>query len=162
MFPPGHPYSWLTIGSHADLEAASLEDVHAFFRRWYGPNNATLAIGGDVDREQALAWVQKYFGPIPRGPAVEAPRPQPARLSAETRLVLEDKVQLPQLELAWPGTTRDSGDDAALDMLAQVLSASKSSVLDRALTVDQVLASQVSASNDSNSSPRRVSVASCE
>ena len=55
MFPSGHPYSWLTIGTHADLEAASLEDVHSFFRRWYGPNNATLAIGGDVDREQALA-----------------------------------------------------------------------------------------------------------
>jgi zinc protease len=149
MFPPGHPYSWLTIGSHADLEAASLEDVHAFFRRWYGPNNATLAIGGDIDREQALAWVQKYFGPIPRGPEVAAPSPQPTRLTAETRLVLEDKVQLPQLELAWPGTTLHSGDDAALDMLAQVLSASKSSVLDRALTVEKVLASQVSASNDS-------------
>lgn len=149
LFPAGHPYSWLTIGSHEDLEAASLEDVHAFFRRWYGPNNATLAIGGDVDREQALAWVQKYFGPIPRGPAVEPPSPQPARLASETRLVLEDKVQLPQLELAWPGTTHYSGDDAALDMLAQVLSASKSSVLDRALTVERVLASQVSASNRS-------------
>lgn len=149
MFPPGHPYSWLTIGSHADLEAASLEDVQAFFRRWYGPNNATLAIGGDVDREQALAWVNKYFGPIPRGPAIEAPRPQPARLAAETRLVLEDKVQLPQIELAWTGTTHYSADDAALDMLAQVLSASKSSVLDRALTVERQIANSVSASNSS-------------
>ncbi|HVS17881.1 MAG TPA: pitrilysin family protein [Planctomycetota bacterium] len=149
MFPPGHPYSWLTIGSHADLEAASLEDVHAFFRRWYGPNNATLAIGGDIEREAALALVQKYFGPIARGPQVAAPRPQPARLEAEVRLVLEDQVQLPQLDLAWPGTTHYSGDDAALDMLARVLSASKSSVLDRALTVERQLASRVSASNGS-------------
>ena len=149
MFPPGHPYSWLTIGSHEDLEAASLEDVHAFFRRWYGPNNATLAIGGDIDREAALAWAQKYFGPIPRGPEVAAPRPQPAHLEAEQRLVIEDQVQLPQLDLAWPGTTQYSGDDAALDMLARVLSASKSSLLDRALTVERQLASQVSAFNAS-------------
>lgn len=149
MYPAGHPYSWLTIGSHEDLEAASLEDVHAFFRRWYGPNNATLAIGGDIDREQALAWVERYFGPIPRGPEVETPRPRPAPLAAETRLVLEDKVQLPQLDLTWPGTTQYSGDDAALDMLARVLSASKSSLLDRSLTVERQLAERVSASNGS-------------
>ncbi len=149
MFPREHPYSWLTIGSHEDLEAASLDDVHAFFRRWYGPNNATLAIGGDVQREQVLELVRKYFGPIPRGPEVGAPRLQPVHLDQGQRLVQEDEVQLPQLEISWPGTTRYGADDAALDMLAMVLSENRSSVLDRSLTVDRVLAQRVSARNAS-------------
>jgi len=150
MYPAGHPYSWLTIGSHEDLEAATLEDVHAFFRRWYGPNNATLAIGGDVDRDEVLALVETYFGPIPRGPEVQAPTPRPARLERSVRLVQEDDVQLPQLNVSWPGTHRYSEDDAALDLLAMVLSENKASILDRALTVDRVLAQGVSARNSSS------------
>ena len=149
MFPPGHPYSWLTIGTHADLEAATLEDVQAFFRRWYGPNNATLVVAGDVDGEHALELVRRYFGPIPRGPAVPPTRPQPAHLDQSVRLVQTDEVQLPQLTLSWPGCTRFGADDAALDMLAMVLSENRSAVLDRALTVEHVLARRVSASNAS-------------
>src|SRR6188768_2466519 len=68
LYPADHPYSWTTIGSMDDLNAASIEDVSGFFRRWYGPNNATLAIGGDVDTEEVLALAERYFGSIPRGP----------------------------------------------------------------------------------------------
>jgi zinc protease len=149
LFPPGHPYSWLTIGSHADLEAATLDDVHGFFSRWYGPNNATLVIAGDVDRERTLELVRRYFGPIPRGPAVEAPKAIPAPLEQGVRLAQEDDVQLAQLTLAWPGPVHYAPDDPALDMLAMVLSESRSSVLDRALTVERRLCQRVSASNQS-------------
>lgn len=149
LFPSGHPYSWLTIGSHADLEAATLDDVHAFFARWYGPNNATLVVAGDVDRGRTLELVQRYFGPIARGPEVEAPQPIPAPLERSVRLAQEDDVQLAQLTLSWPGTVRFGADDAALDMLAMVLSENRSSLLDRALTVERTLCQRVSASNQS-------------
>src|SRR5688572_20392456 len=146
LYPPDHPYSWTTIGSMDDLNAASLEDVTGFFRRWYGPNNATLAIGGDVDTEEVLALAERYFGSIPCGPEVEAPAPRPAGLAGEKRIVLEDRVQLAQLSLTWPTVPLDHADEAALDLLARALSSSKSSVLDRALTIDAQLASSVSAS----------------
>src|SRR4051812_42624138 len=71
LFPPDHPYSWPVIGSMTDLSAASVEDVKAFNRKWYAPNNATLVIAGDFDKAQVKQWVEKYFGPIPRGPAVQ-------------------------------------------------------------------------------------------
>ena len=145
LYPKDHPYSWLTIGSHADLTAASLEDVSNFFRRWYGPNNATLAIGGDIDPQQALALVERYFGSIPSGPAVPKPLPRPTRLDHTVRLVMEDAVQLPQLSWTWPSVPRGHADEAALVMLAAVLSANKASILDRALTIDETLATRVSA-----------------
>src|SRR5207253_4572497 len=90
LYPKEHPYSWLTIGSHEDLSKASLDDVKAFFRRWYGPNNATLAIGGDVKLADVHALVERYFGPIPRGPAVDRPAPRPVTLLESKRLVVED------------------------------------------------------------------------
>ena len=150
MFPPEHPYSWLTIGSHEDLEAATLEDVHAFFRRWYGPNNAVLAVGGDVQADEVFALAEKYFGPIPRGPEVARPEPQPVVLVDEVRLVQEDDVQLPQLNMSWMGATLYGTDDATLDMLAMILAENRAAVLERALTIDQQLAQGVSASNDSS------------
>ena len=149
LYPPDHPYSWTTIGSMEDLSAASLADVTGFFRRWYGPNNATLAIGGDVDPQQALALAEKYFGPIPRGPEVAEPEPRPVRLEGTRRLVIEDKVQLPQLTVVWPAVPMEHDDEAALDVLASVLAANQSAVLEKALTIDQQLASSVRSSNDS-------------
>lgn len=148
LYPADHPYSWLTIGSHEDLSGASLDDVKSFFRRWYGPNNATLAIGGDVDFDNVRAQVEKYFGSIPRGPGVDSPAPRPVTLDAVKRVVLEDRVQLPQLTFAWPSAPERTAENAALEALAAVLSANKSAVLDRALTVDEQLASNVSASQD--------------
>ncbi len=147
LYPAEHSYNWLTIGSHEDLTAASLGDVVAFFQRWYGPNNATLAIGGDVDPAQVMTLVEKYFGPIPRGPEVQAPTPRPAHLGQDVRLAMEDRVQLPQLTLTWPGVEQGHPDEAALDMLARVLSANKAALLDKALTIDETLVDAVYASH---------------
>ncbi|MCZ6596232.1 MAG: pitrilysin family protein [Planctomycetota bacterium] len=143
LYPADHPYSWTTIGSMEDLNRATLEDVKNFFQRWYGPNNATLAIGGDVDTAAALALVKKYFGPIPRGPEVEQPKPRSAQLEHTKRVILEDRVKLPQLTYTWPTVEADHADEAALNLLASVLAGRKSAVLDRALTMEEQLASSV-------------------
>lgn len=150
LYPKDHPYSWLTIGSHEDLTAASLEDVKSFFTRWYGPNNATLAIGGDVDAQQVLALVEKYFGAIPRGPLVDKPAPRPVQLAETKRIVMEDKVKLPQVSFTWPGVENGHPDECALQFLGNVLAANKSAVLDRALTIDEELAAEVDARNESS------------
>src|SRR5262245_62873479 len=143
LYPPGHPYSWPTIGSMADIAAATLEDVARFFRRWYGPNNATLAIGGDFEPAHALELVERWFGGLPSGPAVARPASEPAQLSEARRPVLEDRLQQPQLTLVWPTVPLGHPDEAALDLLADVLSANRSSVLDRALMIDESLATLV-------------------
>jgi len=145
LYPPDHPYSWLTIGSHEDLTAASLEDVHAFFRRWYGPNNATLAVGGDVDAARVRELAEKWFGAIPRGPEVTAPEQRPVTLERTKRILVEDRVKLPQLTTTWPTVPGEHADEPALNLLGHILSANKSSILDRALTVDATLASSVTA-----------------
>jgi zinc protease len=149
LYPPEHPYHRIPIGSMEDLDAASLADVHAFFRRWYGPNNATLVLGGDVDPDAALARVEHWFGSIPRGAAVAAQPPHASRLARSVRTVLEDTVTAPQLDLAWPSVPRYATDEPALDMLAMVLSENKASVLDRALTVDALRARFVTAGSRS-------------
>ncbi len=149
LYPPDHPYSWITIGSQEDLSAATLDDVKNFFSRWYGPNNATLAIGGDVKFDDVKRLVERYFGSLPVGPDVAVPAPRPTKLEQSKRLVIEDKIKLPQLELVWPTVQSYHADDAALDMLASILAANKTAVLDKALTIDQELASEVSAQQDS-------------
>lgn len=145
LYPADHSYNWTTIGSHEDLTAASLEDVINFFQRWYGPNNATLAIGGDVDPEQALELAKRYFGGIPRGAEVAAPVVRSAHLQQDVRLAMEDKVQRPQLTVTWPGVEMAHQDAAALSMLAQVLSANKAALLDKALSIDETLVDYVTA-----------------
>ncbi len=150
LYPPDHPYSWITIGSHEDLTAASLENVHAFFRRWYGPNNATLVIGGDVDPEEALGLVEHYFGSIPRGPEVAIPVRRPATLEQDVRVVIEDNVKLPQVSFAWHTVAMYEEEEASLEMLARILSANKAAVLDKALTIDRELASRVTAYQSSS------------
>src|SRR5262245_25107941 len=110
LYPSDHPYSWVTIGSMKDLSAASLEDVSNFFRQWYGPNNATLAVGGDVNPAEVKKLVEKYFGPIASGPEVAAPEQRPVTLDRSVRLAMEDKVQLPQLIVVWPGVSQASED----------------------------------------------------
>jgi zinc protease len=147
LYPPSHPYSWITIGSQEDLTGASLDDVKGFFARWYGPNNATLAVGGDVKTDEVVALARKYFGSIPRGPEVETPAPRPTKLVAEKRLLMEDKVKLPELSFTWPTVPARAADEAALDLLASVLAANNSAILDKALKIDEQLASEVSASH---------------
>jgi len=143
LYPSRHPYSWPTIGSMKDIGAATLEDIDRFFRRWYGPNNATLAIGGDFDPAEARRLVERYFGGIPRCPAVDKPGPQPTALEATRRLVIEDRVQQPQLSMVWPTVEAWHPDEPALDLLTDVVSANKSSLFDRVLMIEEELASRV-------------------
>jgi zinc protease len=150
MYPPEHPYSWVTIGSQEDLTAASLDDVKGFFKRWYGPNNATLAVGGDVKPEEVVALAKKYFGSLPRCPDVPKSDPRPVKLAESKRLIMEDRVKLPQLHITWPSVPAYAADEPALDALASILAANKSAVLDKALTIDEQLASQVNANNQSH------------
>jgi zinc protease len=144
LFPPDHPYHWLTIGSPDDLRAASLDDVRAFFARYYHPGNASLAIAGDVDTNGALALAEAYFGGIPPGPAVgRVVLPEAA--AREVRLVLEDKVELPRLYLNWLSPAIFAPGDADLDLAADVLGDGKSSRLYRSMVYERRVATDVTA-----------------
>jgi len=129
LFPEGHPYSWQTIGYVDDLDRVDVNDLKAFFLRWYGPNNATLTIGGDIDVEQTLNWVSKYFGTIPKGPTVENAPKQPVTLTKDRYITLEDNIKQPMVVIGWPTTYRGEKNQAALDTLASILGNGKNSVL---------------------------------
>ncbi|MBV9925303.1 MAG: insulinase family protein [Acidobacteria bacterium] len=145
MYPPEHPYHWLTIGSLDDLTVASMEDIKGFFRRYYVPNNATLAIAGDFDPAQARAFVEKYFGPVPKGPDVPPLKVAQPVMEKEMRLDLEDRVQLPRVQFIWHSVPQFSKDEAALDTLGEILGGGKSSRLYRSLVYDQQIAQSASA-----------------
>jgi zinc protease len=146
LYPATHPYSWSVIGSMADLSAASVDDVKDFFRTYYAPNNATLAIVGDFDAAKAKAWVAKYFGPLPSGPAITRPVVPATVLSANKRLVLEDsKARVPQMVFAWPTVGNDNPDAIALAGLASVMTRDRTSRLSKLLVYDRQLATSVSA-----------------
>ncbi len=143
LWDPAFPYHWLTIGSHEDLAAATLEDVREFFRRWYGPNNASLAIVGDIDPKRTRALVEKWFGDIPAGPAPDRSHPQPRPLDGEKRIAMEDAVQLPRLYMAWQSPKDYADGDAALDVLGEILSSGKSARLMKRLVMDEQIAQSV-------------------
>jgi zinc protease len=145
LFPKGHPYSWSTIGSMEDLSAASHEDVQEFFRTFYAPNNASLVIAGDIDYDKTKALVEKWFAEIPRGKPVPPVAPPAAMLTGVTRKTMTDKVQLARLYLGWltPATYRPG--DAALDIVASVLSGGKNSRLYKRLVYDLQIAQDVQA-----------------
>ncbi len=140
IYPKGHPYHHSVIGSMKDLDAATLDDVKAFFRSYYTPNNASLCVAGDIESESALALVEKYFGAIPSGPVVSPVRQEIPVLSKPVRIEVEDRVMLPRLYLQWPTPTQLTGDDATLSVLAYVLSTGKDSRLVRRLQMDDQLA----------------------
>ncbi len=146
FYPAGHPYSWPVIGYMDDLNRANVNDVKAFFLRWYGPNNATLTIGGAVKAEQILPLVQQYFGSIPKGPEVAAAPKQLFSLNQDNYVSFEDNVHLPLLYLAFPTVYARHQDEAALDILAQILGGSNSSLLYKNLLKNQ-LAVQAQASH---------------
>jgi zinc protease len=147
-YPAGHPYSWSVIGSMADLSAASVEDVKDFFRHYYAPNNATLVVAGDVNNADVRAMVKKYFADIPRGPAITRPSPAPFTVP-DTAITLEDRVQLPQLQLTWHTVKEWHADDAALDIAASVLAGSRTSRLTQALVYNNPVATNVRARQSS-------------
>jgi zinc protease len=150
LFPPNHPYHWVTIGSAEDLQAASLDEVRAFFQTYYRPGNASLAIAGDVNTRTALALADTYFGDIEPGdppPPVHAPPIEPR--SEPARLLLEDRVELPRLYLAWHSPALFADDDATLDLTAELLASGKTSRLYRALVFESRIATEVAASQNS-------------
>jgi len=146
LYPPEHPYSWQPIGYVKDLDRADVSDLKQFFLRWYGPNNAVLAIGGDIDIAQTLAWVERYFGPLKSGPEVPPVTPRPAVLSSSRYYTLEDQVHLPLIYLAYPTVSLGHPDEASLDMFANILGQGKTSILYKNL-VKQGLAVDASASH---------------
>ncbi|MGR5544679.1 M16 family metallopeptidase [Vibrio sp. PNB22_2_2] len=129
LYPEGHPYSWQTIGYVEDFDRVDVNDLKAFFLRWYGPNNAVITIGGDIDVEQTLAWVNKYFGSIPRGPEVDNAPKQPAKLEENKFITLEDRIQQPMVMIAWPTTYSGEANQASLDTLSSVLGSGTNSLL---------------------------------
>jgi zinc protease len=146
LFPQGHPYHWPPIGSMVDLTAASLDDVKEFFRTYYAPNNATLVIAGDFNRDSAVTWVNRYFARIPRGPQVPAPPAIPSfTIQRDTFLVMEDKVTLPRLYQTWHSVKLYHPDDAVLDVLADVLAGDTNSRLYTRLVFDMQVAQDVNA-----------------
>ncbi len=147
LFPAPHPYSWPVIGSQEDLDAASLDDVMSFFRRFYSPSNATIAIAGDIDANEARDFVEQYFGEIPPTPAVNRIGRMASTLTSDTRLDFHDNVQLPRLYLVWPSTPAFDMDEAPLDVLATVLADGKSSRLYRTLVYEKQIARSVSVYN---------------
>jgi len=149
MYPKGHPYSWPVIGSMTDLSAASEEDVKAFFRVYYAPNNATLAVVGDFDPVQTKAWIQKYFGDLPQGKPVQRPSVALGKLDSSKRLVYEDRVQVPRLYLQWPTVGFKKDDDYALSVMSSILSGPRTARLTKALVFDSQIASNVGAFQNS-------------
>ncbi|HEX6644760.1 MAG TPA: pitrilysin family protein [Gemmatimonadales bacterium] len=149
LYPEDHPYHWPTIGYQEDLTAASMDDVKNFFRTWYAPNNASLVVAGDVKPAEVRRLAEKYFGDIPAGEPVPDPAPRPVQLAADVREVLEDRVTLPQVSIAWPAAHAWHADEPALDMLANVLGQGKTSRLYERLIYREQSAQSVSAGNGS-------------
>ncbi len=137
LYPANHPYAWPVIGYMDDLNRANVNDVKAFFLRWYGPNNATITIGGAVNAEEVLPLVQKYFGEIPSGPAVEPLPKELFSLSADRYLSFEDNIQFPLISIQFPTVYARHPDEAPLDILAQIIGGDNNSILYKNLVKNQ-------------------------
>jgi len=148
LFPPDHPYHWTTIGEVADLHAVRLDEVQAFFRRYYHPANASLALAGDIDSDEALAMARAYFEALEPGDRVD-PVDASASLSSDTRIFFEDRVELPRLYLAWLTPAMFAEGDADLDLGTDLLANGKTSRLYRRLVFDERIATDVSAAQNS-------------
>jgi zinc protease len=148
LFPPHHPYHWPTIGEPADLQATTPEDARNFFRRYYGPGNASLAIAGDIETDDAIRLADRICGSVEPGPAVPPVVPPPVAGRAQ-RLVLEDRVELPRLYLCWPSPALFAPGDAALDLLGDLLANGRTSRLYRRLIFEKRVAVDVGASQGS-------------
>jgi zinc protease len=138
LYPYGHPYSWLTIGYVEDLNRVDVEDLKNFFLRWYGPNNAVLTVGGDVNTKDVVKMAEKYFGSIPKGPGVEPVKlPLPVLTADRHVSMMDNYAKLPQLRLVFPVPPAYSKDEAAIDCLAEILGQGKNSIFYKNLVKTQ-------------------------
>src|SRR6266849_4163028 len=137
LFPKEHPYYGEVIGSHLDIQSAKLEDVRNFFKLYYTPNKASLAIVGDFDPEKARGLVQKYFGPLKRGEDVPKIKARTPPITSERRAVVQDNVQLPRVYMAWLTSPIYKPGDAEADLAATILGGGKSSRLYKKLVYEK-------------------------
>ena len=149
LYPQGHPYHGVVIGSHADLAAAELRDVQQFFRQYYSPNNASLAIVGDFDPVAIRRLVEKYFGSLKRGPDVPKITATTPPITAEKRITISDTVELPRVYMSWLTPAIFTPGDADADLTAAILGGGKSSRLYKALVYDKQIAQAVQATQES-------------
>ena len=152
LYPDAHPYHLTTIGTPADLDAATLDDVKAFFRTWYVPNNASLVIAGDIDAGAAVALAEKYFGPIPAGVVPDRSKwndPPAVTVPGQVTLEVAAGVELPRVYLTWPTPPIFKPGDGQLDLAAHVLTEGKTSRLYKRLVYDMQIAQSVSAYEES-------------
>jgi zinc protease len=150
LFPKAHPYYATVIGSHADIQAAKLADIKQFFTRYYGPNNASLVIAGDIDKASTKAMVAKYFGSFKRGPALPKLDVVTPPIGAERRAVVADRVELPRVMMGWLTPPAYQPGDAELSLAAQILGGGKASRLYKTLVYDKQIAQEVGAAQSSN------------
>jgi zinc protease len=142
LFPPEHPYHWLTIGSADDLRAMQLDEVREFFSTYYHPANASLSLAGDISADDGFRLAEAYFGDLPPGPR-PAPVRASARLDTERRLLLEDRVELARIYLAWHSPAMFAPGDAELDLTSDLVAHGKTSRLYRSLVYDKQIAADV-------------------
>jgi len=148
LFPSDHPYHWMTIGETADLRSAAFEDVREFFRTYYHPSNASLVIAGDIETDDAFERARAHFEEIPGGP-VPGPLQPVAGLTEERRLLVEDRVELPRLYLAWHSPAMFAEGDAELDLVSDLFANGKVSRLYTSLVYDRRVATEVMAFQNS-------------
>lgn len=149
LFPAGHPYSWPILGTHRDLQNASLDDVKAFFRTYYAPNNLSLVVAGDFEPAAAKRFVEKYFGSIAPGPALTRRRADVPRLAGEKVVEVEDRVSLERVVVAWPTPQAGATDEPALLLASSILAEGLSSRLQKTLVYEKKLCTEVVANVDS-------------
>jgi len=148
LFPPDHPYNWMTIGSADDIKAMEFEDVREFFRTYYRPANASLVLAGDIATDRAFDLADRYFGDIPAG-VKPAPVSAVASLDGERRLLLEDRVDRPRIYMAWLAPAMYAPGDAELDLVGDLLANGKTARLYKTLVYDRRVALDVSAAQQS-------------
>jgi len=151
LYPEGHPYSWTVIGSLDDLQNATLQDVRDFYQQWYGVNNATLVLAGDFDTKQAKQWIEKYFGELEPRPATKPLTPMPVTLAESKSLYHEDNfAKLPELTLTFPTTEHYQAEAYALEILSDLLTDGKESILYQTIVEQDKLAPSVNSGSQSS------------
>jgi len=150
LFPKNHPYYASVIGSHADIQNAKLADVRDFFTRYYGPNNASIVIAGDIDKARTRALVAKYFGTFKRSAPVAKPRVETPPITRERRLTVPDRVELPRVYMAWLTPSAYQPGDAELAVASQILAGGKAGRLYKSLVYERQIAQDTAAAQNSN------------